>query len=327
MQPLGNIGSEPAETSKKGKTSKAAGATEVVPKSTKAQDVLAKRKAEAAKTTLPPLAEKYSNLLKINENLARRKTEAAKVAAAERKKKKIHDPSLATDLEKKVVSKKRIVSVSEEAKRVVAKEKGPNDDEPAKKRARIDPVAEIDEDVDILSTPQIQPSTFYPSKGKMLKTIEELPAAASVDAEELESHDAQGKRVAEMIQKQIMMASSTPKERVIGLVDVIDEIEELCYINDDAPLATKDQENTALKLHDGKKESAMGPSESSGLKPQNPIDLDPSEIEKPTVDASRSPLPVSDDIDETIAKAVGESATLLATETNVLQLEDAGVSS
>jgi hypothetical protein len=71
----------------------------------------------------------------------------------------------------------------------------------------------------------------------------------------------------------------------------------------------------------------MGPSESSGLKPQNPIDLDPSEIEKPTVDASRSPLPVSDDIDETIAKAVGESATLLATETNVLQLEDAGVSS
>jgi hypothetical protein len=100
MQPPGNIGSEPAETSKKGKSSKAARATEGAPKSTKAQDVFAKRKAEAAKTTLPPLAEKYSKLLKINENLAQRKTEAAKVAAAEREKKKIHDPSLANDLEK-----------------------------------------------------------------------------------------------------------------------------------------------------------------------------------------------------------------------------------
>jgi hypothetical protein len=201
MQPPGNIGSEPTETSKKGKTSKSAGVTEGGPKSTKAQDVLAKRKAEVAKTTLPPLAEKSSKLLKINENLARRKTEAAKVAAAEREKKNIHDPSLATDLERKVVSKKRIVSVLEEEKRVVAKEKGPDDEEPAGKRARTDPVAETDEDIDILSTSQIQPSTFYLPKGKMQKTVEELPVAASFDPEELESRDARGKRVAEMIQK------------------------------------------------------------------------------------------------------------------------------
>jgi hypothetical protein len=153
----------------------------------------------------------------------------------------------------------------------------------------------------------------------MLKTIEELPAAASVDGEELEARDARGKRVAEMIQKQIAMASSTLKEHVAGLVDVIDETEELCYIDDDTPLTTEDRENTALKLHDGQKEFVMGSSESSGLKPQNPIDLDPPEIERPTVDASRSPPPVSDDIDETTAKAAGESATLLATKTNVLQ--------
>jgi hypothetical protein len=63
------------------------------------QDVLAKRKADAAKTTLPPLAEKSSKLLKVNENLVRRKTEAAKVAAAEREKKRIHDPSPMTNLE------------------------------------------------------------------------------------------------------------------------------------------------------------------------------------------------------------------------------------
>jgi hypothetical protein len=103
MQPPGNIGSERAETSRKGKSSKAAGTIEGAPKSIKAQDVLAMRKADVAKTTLPPLAEKSSKLLKINENLARRKTEAAMVAAAEREKKKIHESSPAVDLEKKVV--------------------------------------------------------------------------------------------------------------------------------------------------------------------------------------------------------------------------------
>jgi hypothetical protein len=325
MQPPGNIGSEPAETSKKGKTSKTAVATEGTAKVTKAQDVLAKRKAEAAKTTLPPLAEKSSKLLKISENLTRRKTEVAKVAAAEREKKKIHDPFPVFDLEKKVVSKKRIANASEEAKHVVAKEKGPDDDEPARKRAQIDPVAETDDDVDILSTPQIQPCTFYPPKGKMLKTVQELPAT-SVDAEELEARDARGKCVAEMIQKQIVMASSSPKKRVTSLVDVVDETEELCYIDDEAHLVTKDQEYAALKLLEGQKEAATGPSESLGLKAPIPIELDAPEIEKSMADTSRSPPPMSDDIDETTVKAARESAKLLATDTNVLQLEDASMS-
>jgi hypothetical protein len=41
--------------------------------------------------------------------------------------------------------------------------------------------------------------------------------------------------VAEMIHKQVAMDSSAPKECVAGLVDVIDKMEELCYIDDDAP--------------------------------------------------------------------------------------------
>jgi hypothetical protein len=86
MQPPGNIGSEPAETSRKSKSSKTAITSENVAKNTKAQDVLAKRKADAAKATLPPLAEKSTKLLKVNETLARRKAEAAKVAAAERER-------------------------------------------------------------------------------------------------------------------------------------------------------------------------------------------------------------------------------------------------
>jgi acyl-CoA reductase-like NAD-dependent aldehyde dehydrogenase len=92
MQPPSNIGSEAVETSRKTKSSKTTVTVDNVVKSTKAQDILAKRKADAAKATLPPLAEKSTKLLKVNETLARRKAEAAKVATAEREKKKIHDP-------------------------------------------------------------------------------------------------------------------------------------------------------------------------------------------------------------------------------------------
>jgi hypothetical protein len=55
MQPPGNIGSDPTETSKKGKTSKTVVATEGVAKGTKAQDVLAKRKAELQRLLCPRL--------------------------------------------------------------------------------------------------------------------------------------------------------------------------------------------------------------------------------------------------------------------------------
>jgi hypothetical protein len=137
------------------------------------------------------------------------------------------------------------------------------------------------------------------------KAVEELPSAALADPEELEARDARSKRVAEMIQKQIAMASTAPKECVAGLVDVVDETEELCYIDDDVPSAANDQEISALGPRDDPKETAMGPSVNSGLKAQDPIDLDPPEIEKSTANASRSPPSVSDDINEVAAEAVG----------------------
>jgi hypothetical protein len=64
MQPADNIGSEPAETSKKGKTGKATTMAAGTSKSAKATDVLAQRKAEAAKTTLPPVAKKTTKLIR-----------------------------------------------------------------------------------------------------------------------------------------------------------------------------------------------------------------------------------------------------------------------
>jgi hypothetical protein len=152
---------------------------------------------------LPPLAEKSTKLLNVNETLAHRKAEAAKVAATEREKKKVHDPSPAGDTDKKMASKKRPSEATKRGKRVTIKEKDPDDGEPSGKRARADPVAEMDEDVDILSTPQIQPCKNYPPKGSAQKLKEEPSSAGLADPEELEAREVRGKRVAEMIQRRL----------------------------------------------------------------------------------------------------------------------------
>jgi hypothetical protein len=184
---------------------------------------LAKRKADAAKATLPPLAEKSTKLLKVNETLARRKAEVAKVAAAEREKKKTQDPAVSGEADKGLASRKRPLDTAEKVKQLAVKEKEPEDAEASAKRVRVDPVAETDEDVDILTTPQIQPCTKYPPKGLAQKLVEEPSQVGLADAEELEAREARGRCVAELIQKEIAMADAAPKERVAGLVDVMDE--------------------------------------------------------------------------------------------------------
>jgi hypothetical protein len=233
MQPPGNIGSEAVETSRKTKPGKTTAVVDSAVKNIKAQDILAKRKADAAKATLPPLAEKSTKLLKVNETLARRKAEAAKVAAAEREKKKIHDPAISGDVDKRLALKKRPLETTDRVKRIALQEKEPDEDEASGKRARIDPVAETDEGIDIMPTPQIQPCTNYPPKGSAQKLTEEPSPAGLADVEELEAREARGKRVAELIQKEIAMADAAPKEHVVGLVDVVDESKSLCYIDDD----------------------------------------------------------------------------------------------
>jgi hypothetical protein len=69
----------------------------------------------------------------------------------------------------------------------------------------------------------------------------------------------------------------------------------------------------------------MGPGENSGLILHDPIDLDSSEAERAATGQSRSPPPVLGDINESTAEATGEGAAPLNKETNVFQLEKAGV--
>jgi hypothetical protein len=325
MQPPGNIGSEAVETSRKTKPGKTTVVVDSAVKSTKDQDILAKRKADAAKATLPPLAEKSNKLLKVSETLARRKAEAAKVAAAEREKKKTHDPAVSGEADKRLALKKRPLETTNRVKQIAVKEEKPDDVEVSGKRARIDPVAETDEDIDILTTPQIQPCTNYPPKGSAQRLAEEPSPAGLADAGELEAREARGKRVAELIQKEIAMADTAPKQRVAGLVDVVDESESLSYIDDDTTRVGKSLDAPLLQPQCDSMVAAVNLGEGSGAKAQGPIDLDAPEAETSAAHASRSPPPVSKDFDLVAAKPTEAVVPGNITTAESLQPEDAGM--
>jgi hypothetical protein len=322
MQPPGNIGSEAIETSRKTKLGKTSSVVENVVKSSKAQDILAKRKADAAKATLPPLAEKSAKLTKVNETLARRKVEAVKVAAAEREKKKTRDPAVPGEADKGLVLRKRPLDGAERVKQLAVKEKEPEDAEAFAKRARVDPVAETDENVDILTTPQIQPCTKYPPKGSAQKLAEGPSQVGLADAEELEARETRGRRVAELIQKDIAMADAAPKERVAGLVDVVDESESLCYIDDDT---IRSEKGPDVSLPQPQCEVAMNLNEGSDAKARDLIDLDALEVEASAAHTSRSPPLVSQDFDLAAAKPTEAAAPERLTAPESLQPEDAGM--
>jgi hypothetical protein len=264
-------------------------------------------------------------LLKVNETLARRKAEVAKVAAAEREKKKTHDPAISGEVDKRLALKKRPLETADRVKQVAVKEKKPDDDEASGKRARIDPVVEIDEGTDILQMPQIQPCTNYPPKGSARRLAEEPSPAGLADAEELEAREARSKRVAELIQKDIAATDATPKERVAGLVDVVDELESLCYIDDDATQVEKGPDAPLPQPQCDSMVAAVNLDEGSGAKAQGPIDLDAPEAENSTAHASRSPPPVSNDFDPVEAKPTDPIAPGLTTMPENLQPEDAGM--
>jgi hypothetical protein len=121
------------------------------------------------------------------------------------------------------------------------------------------------------------------------------------------------------------MAGATPKERVAGLIDIVDESEDLCYIDDDTTLVVKDSEVPPLQPQSNPEGAAMNLGESSGLKAQDPIDLDAPEIEESAAHASHSPPPVSGDLYQAAAKAADETTSVPAMTPNVLPLEDAGM--
>jgi hypothetical protein len=128
-----------------------------------------------------------------------------------------------------------------------------------------------------------------------------------------------------MIQKEIAMADAAPKELVAGLVDVVDESEDLCYIDDDATLAAKDSDAPPLQPQGNPEGAAVSLSAGSGAKAQDLIDLEASEVEKSAAHASRSLPPASNDFLPAATKDADEITPMPVMTSNVLQLEDAGM--
>jgi hypothetical protein len=106
-------------------------------------------------------------------------------------------------------------------------------------------------------------------------------------------------------------------------MDMIDEDEELNFIDDDIPAAASKEKISDLKTIEATIKTATGKSENSGLEPRDPIDLDSSKAEKPAADQSRSPPPALGDDDGSAMDISRGDAAPLAKDTHVLQLEKA----
>jgi hypothetical protein len=154
---------------------------------------------------------------------------------------------------------------------------------------------------------------------------EEPSSAGQADPEELEPRETRGKCVAELIQKEIAMADAASKQCVAGLVDVVDESVDLCYIDDDAVLEVKSTDAPLPQPKGGLMVVAAGLGDGSGAKAQDPIDHDALDVGESAAHASRSSPPLSDDLDLAAARVAGGITPEPATTPNVLQLEDTGM--
>jgi hypothetical protein len=138
--------------------------------------------------------------------------------------------------------------------------------------------------------------------------------------------EVRGKRFWEHYEKtgEYLVTGPVPTTRVAGLMDVIDEDEELYYIYDGIPAETLKKESSTLKTIEAKADAATGKGENSGLEPHDSIDLDSFEAERPAADQSRSPPPTLEDAERLAMEITGGGAAPLIKDANVLQLEKAG---
>jgi hypothetical protein len=73
---------------------------------------------------------------------------------------------------------------------------------------------------------------------------------------------------------------------VASLVDIVDESEDLCYIDDDATIAVKDSDASPLQPQSDPEGAAVNLGEGLGAKAQDPIDLDAPEVEESAAEGS-----------------------------------------
>jgi hypothetical protein len=87
------------------------------------------------------------------------------------------------------------------------------------------------------------------------------------------------------------MNGPVPKNRVAGLMDVIDETEGLYYIDDGTPMETSEKNPSASVPEEARINLLPDGGQGSGSKASDPIELGSSEIERRKENLSRSPPP------------------------------------
>jgi hypothetical protein len=107
-------------------------------------------------------------------------------------------------------------------------------------------------------------------------------------------------------------------------MDVIDEDEELSYLDDGAPATASQEKNLALKTIEIAFEPAADRGGNSGLQAHYPIDLSSPEAEKVEVNQSRSPPPVLKDNGKSTMDISEGNIASSAQDTLALQLEKTG---
>jgi hypothetical protein len=138
--------------------------------------------------------------------------------------------------------------------------------------------------------------------------------------------EARGKRYFEHYEKtgQFLMTGPVPTTRVAGLMDMIDKVEELSYLDDGAPATSPQEKDLVLKTTEIVSEPAAEKGKGSGLKAHDPIVLGSPKGEKLEANQSRSPPPaLKDDGRSTMDISKGD-ITPPAQDTLALQLEKIG---
>jgi hypothetical protein len=86
--------------------------------------------------------------------------------------------------------------VSEKDKEITSENPQLEAAKPQAKKLRTEKVSEDDEDVDVIATPQIQPSTFYPPKTREIQEPKDHPIEITIDPVEdgaIEAHSEQAR--------------------------------------------------------------------------------------------------------------------------------------
>jgi hypothetical protein len=124
---------------------------------------------------------------------------------------------------------------------------------------------------------------------------------------------------------EFFMTSPIPMTRVACLMDVIDETEELYYIDDGTPMETSKKNPSASMPEEARVNLLQDGGQGSGSKESDPIELGSFEIENPEENLSRSPPPTFEEAEKHAEETTGGDDPLSSKGDDALLLENAGM--